>query len=444
MASINSHSPLLVKQKPEKQEGRSLLIYLFLIFTAFLTILFFALFTAAHNDELICEDVDDLTLTLLESIPEEVTLATPHSIPTTEGWLRLINSAKKSIDIGCFYMTLSQGPQGEDVFNALSDAIKRGIKVRIAQNKPSKSMPAVDTVKLQELGATVYTVDYQKAVGGVLHTKLIIVDQKSLYIGSANADWRALDQVKELGIMVENSPKLARDSLAIFDQFISIAQNVEHYGRNSPKFAALFNYKRPYCFNSKVNNTNEAKVFITAAPTKTLGMNREDDLETIKRIITSAEKYVYVSVMDYQPANSFPTDRKQPYYWPDIDSLLRAVAFDNSTKIRLMASKWDYTKKSLIPFLKSLNAVPNIEVKIFEIPHLSDGRVYDHTRVNHAKFMVTDKTAFIGTSNWDGSYFLNTAGSSFIIDNYEEMRKNVADIFMRDWNSKYAKSVDLY
>ena len=31
-----------------------------------------------------------------------------------------------------------------------------------------------------------------------------------------------------------------------------------------------------------------------------------------------------------------------------------------------------------------------------------------YTRVNHAKFMVTEKQVYIGTSNWSADYFLST------------------------------------
>lgn len=31
--------------------------------------------------------------------------------------------------------------------------------------------------------------------GGVLHTKLWIIDKKHIYLGSANMDWRSLTQV---------------------------------------------------------------------------------------------------------------------------------------------------------------------------------------------------------------------------------------------------------
>lgn len=78
--------------------------------------------------------------------------------------------------------------------------------------------------------------------------------------------------------------------------------------------------------------------------------------------------------------------------------------------------------------------------------------------------MVTDRTAYIGTSNWSGDYFINTAGIGLVMqDNEPEhtvdriyngtatnttastgastIRSDLAAIFMRDWDSMYA--VDL-
>ena len=70
-------------------------------------------------------------------------------------------------------------------------------------------------------------------------------------------------------------------------------------------------------------------------------------------------------------------------------------------------------------------------------------------RVNHNKYMVTDKTAYIGTSNWSGDYFIDTAGIGFILEDREHdrndtistIRSDLASVFDRDWNSIYA--VDL-
>lgn len=45
-------------------------------------------------------------------------------------------------------------------------------------------------------GADVREVNLKALTGGIVHTKLWVVDQKHLYLGSANMDWRSLSQVK--------------------------------------------------------------------------------------------------------------------------------------------------------------------------------------------------------------------------------------------------------
>lgn len=52
---------------------------------------------------------------------------------------------------------------------------------------------------------------------GVLHTKLWLIDRTHVYVGSANMDWRALSQVKELGLVALNCSCLANDYAKIFD-----------------------------------------------------------------------------------------------------------------------------------------------------------------------------------------------------------------------------------
>lgn len=49
----------------------------------------------------------------------------------------------------------------------------------------------------EKRAAEVRSVDFPKLLGGgVLHTKLILIDRKDFYVGSANMDWRALTEVK--------------------------------------------------------------------------------------------------------------------------------------------------------------------------------------------------------------------------------------------------------
>lgn len=144
----------------------------------------------------------------MESIPEGLDYPpnSPSFLSTYEAWDRLIKMAEKSINIGSFYWTLrgddfynhSTAWQGESIFNSLLDAgTKRKIDIRIAQSEPSSVSPNLDTeILIKRKAAQVRSVDFRKLVGGgVLHTKLWIVDGQHMYVGSANMDWRSLTQV---------------------------------------------------------------------------------------------------------------------------------------------------------------------------------------------------------------------------------------------------------
>ena len=72
----------------------------------------------------------------------------------------------------------------------------------------------------------------------------------------------------------------------------------------------------------------------------------------------------------------------------------------------------------------------------------------DHARVNHNKFMVTERVAYVGTSNWSADYFLNTAGVGYVINetesvsNGDTLRASLQAVFERNWNSNYTTPVN--
>lgn len=131
---------------------------------------------------------------------------------------------------------------------------------------------------------------------------------------------------------------------------------------------------------------------------------------------------------------------------------MRTAAIERKIHIRLLISSWKYSSKLEFPFLKSLVELTDnytgvkIEVvsfciclhfvyfyntiificsiwyciyidfifqRRFVVPTNSDFDKIPFSRVNHNKYMVTDATAYIGTSNWSGDYFINTAGNYF-------------------------------
>lgn len=94
-----------------------------------------------------------------------------------------------------YYWRLSNGSaalgggEGQAVFQALINAAaQRKVQIRIVQNEPTDMFPDPDSAFLAQHGlAQVRSINWSKLVGqGILHTKLIIVDQRHVYIGSAN------------------------------------------------------------------------------------------------------------------------------------------------------------------------------------------------------------------------------------------------------------------
>src|SRR5262249_35916542 len=57
----------------------------------------------------------------------------------------------------------------------------------------------------------------------IMHQKVWIFDQRHLYLGSANMDWKSITQVKEMGVAVEDSPELAADAARYFEAWWAFA-----------------------------------------------------------------------------------------------------------------------------------------------------------------------------------------------------------------------------
>lgn len=162
-----------------------------------------------------------------------------------------------------------------------------------------------------------------------------------------------------------------------------------------------------------------------------------------------AEKFIYISVMDYFPLTIYTPKVK---YWPAIDNAIRAAAIEHKIEVKLLISKWNHSRPSEDYFLRSLADLTrsyrkvSIEVRRFIVPADDEQSHLPFCRVNHNKYMVTDNTAYIGTSNWSGDYFIDTAGVGFVMhdpvfgknSSKESIRAQLEAVFLRDWNSNYA------
>ncbi|XP_054168605.1 5'-3' exonuclease PLD3-like [Oppia nitens] len=398
---------------------------------------------------------DECNANLVETIP--IGLTYNSSITTKDTFkemIALISSATTTLDIASFYWSLlgtdvmphpdNSSIKGKEILDTIvTTTRRRDLITRIVVNQTT-----TNNTDLQLLAsvANIRQLNFTRLIGaGVLHTKFIIVDQKHVYIGSANMDWRSLTHVKEMGVVLYNCSVLANDLIKIFQVYWYLGTTNATIPKSWPQdWSTNYNKSNPLSLSI---NEKPYNVFMSSSPKSFCPNGRTNDISAILSIIRNANKYIYIAVMDYYPQYLYSNYRA---FWPLIDNELRKAVIDRKVNVRLLASHWNNTRKSMPLFLKSLAAFndssvfgAHIECKLFVVPAFTPQQAdIPFARVNHNKYMVTDQTAYIGTSNWSADYFVNTAGVGIAItptnSSHYSIRDQLQEIFERDWNSSYA------
>jgi len=367
-------------------------------------------------------------------------------VHTAQAWLDLIRGAQHQIDIACMYLTLNRSvgivpdqdqlnghSLGLEVFDALVQALERGVRVQIAQSISSLGEDYHDPEYLRSRGASVRYIPMDALIGGILHTKFIVADRRHFYLGSANMDWRSLSQVKELGITVLNAPCMAADLLQIFhtywllgtapftsaipsssapswsppaamDQRPTLPDYFEQSAEIHRSVGPLYNRSDPLLVTFPGDRA-PSRQFFTSAPPLLRPSLRDSDLDVIVDLIQSVQAggTISLSFMDYLPMLVFTADHHNRY-WPDIDNAIRTAATVNKVNVRMLISEWDHSRAEIAVHLNSLTVLPRVQVKRYRVPAQEGTTAIPYTRVNHAKFMLLEDqlshTSFISTSNW--------------------------------------------
>jgi phospholipase D3/4 len=384
---------------------------------------------------------------------------------------------------------------GRALYTALSDAAVRGVSIRILQSPGFSGQKQESDGLLEQFPkqVSIHEIDMSKwYAGGIMHQKIWIFDLVHLYLGSANMDWKSLMQVKEMGIVVEDCPELAADAIQYFDSwwaFSALSPTAQEafdpavrIDRRVPSWSSLVDastrsespladkYATEYSARTPLRlalNKEQCGVFLSGCPQEVLGKGRTWDGEGLVHTIDDAQKSVCISVMDFAPAGLYsrpsagppigdegiiPADT--PVWWPLLTDPLLSAVLTRKLYVRLLVSKWAHTSALIEPMLRALQSAADagradpymssgqLEIKLFMVPGWnsttgSNRKFPGHTRVNHTKYIVTDRRINIGTSNMTWDYFASTAGSSFNTDHPELVRMLQA-VFDRDWASSYA------
>ncbi len=410
---------------------------------------------------------------MVESIPDQVNLKLlPGTDYTLNSWLDIINKAQKTLKIAAFYSNLRNehkqprnmgGWMGQEVMDAILKAHARGVAITIVQNSPLRDLTHEDTDWLRDNTiAKVIYVDWGAAFGGVLHSKMIMSDDVRFYVGSANFDWTSLAQVKELGIYISDCECLSGDMEKIWSAYKYVGQDLKSNFKNLkqgfPSGLETRNHlKHPFNISFENDKTGTfGDMYISSSPREVNPPGRTNDIVALLNVINTATVNLSISVMDYLPLDAYGEPRT---YWGEIEDALKSAVTRNVT-IRMLVSKWTSTSDLQVPVVASMNTwgsfcqysntknhtsnpwcTGSLTVKLFEIPDAKGYERIPYTRVNHAKYMVSDTTVYLSTSNWSYDYFYRTAGIS-VVTTHAQIRQQVEDIFTRDWNSEYVKELE--
>ncbi|MDX9720421.1 MAG: phospholipase D-like domain-containing protein [Myxococcota bacterium] len=366
-------------------------------------------------------------LELVESWPLETSLDDPAFRDAAQVWVQSFDGAQESIELSEFYAISAPGSAMEPVVESLLAAAERDVKVRlIVDTKLLKGNEALPELLDAHPNIEVRYYDLGALMGGVQHSKYFVVDGKLAFLGSQNFDYRSLEHVRELGVLIRLAA-VVKVLRATFEYDWALAGGAEvPAALSSGDYADACGITTDY-------GIGEVEVCAALSPKGFLVDEALWDLPKLIEMIAQAQTRISVQLLDFSAINY---DKSR---FDELESALLAAA-QRGVQVQLMVGDWAKRPKTLTQMIE-LQKVQNFTVKFVTIPQHSSGFI-PHARVIHAKTMVVDgKTAWVGTSNWSGDYFYKSRNVGIIVEG-ETFAADVQRFFDTAWNSEYAEVVD--
>ena len=340
----------------------------------------------------------------------------------------MIDGAHSRLDFEEFYISNQPGEQLEDVLRAIFRAADRGVKVRfIVDAGMYRTYPEmVDSLgRFHNISSRV--INYRKLAGGIQHSKYFTVDGREAFIGSQNFDWRALNQIHELGVRIAN-----KEAVDVYQDLFELDWKLAEHNdpEEIPKLLHHKTYPMP------IHDVEGPGDTLTYLPTCSPLVLDPDTLlwdePNIVKLIDGARHDVMLQFLTYSPLVY-----GGGYYDVLNETLFRAAR--RGVRVRLIVSDWEKSARQ-VDQLKKIAAVSNIKVKFSSIPDLP-GRYISYARVEHCKYIVVDSTScWIGSSNAEKSYLYNTRNIGVVVWN-TKIAGLLQRIFLKDWNGPYTELV---
>lgn len=374
---------------------------------------------------------------IVQSVPKATVIGEPGVPRTQQVWLQMIGAAQHRIDIAAFYIADKPGEALAPVLDALVAKAKAGVKLRILLDHTfqKQSQAAIERLrKVPNVELRILPVD--KLTGGVLHAKYMVIDDADVFVGSQNLDWRAIDQIHEIGARVIDA-RFAATFEAAFDFTWKLAADPDLpkaaiAAAKPPAFAPV-TAEDPVILDA--GSDDPLVAFPAFSPPAMMPRWLSSEQSALLRMIDASRQVLRIQVMTLSGYRDFGPKG----YWPPIDSALRDAAA-RGVQVRIIVADWSLDEPAQA-YLKSLAVLPGITVKFSRLPQAPQGFI-PYARVEHCKYAAADdRSIYIGTGNWSWNYFESSVDASVFVHGTGPA-KTLSHIFDQDWNGPYVTTLE--
>jgi phosphatidylserine/phosphatidylglycerophosphate/cardiolipin synthase-like enzyme len=356
---------------------------------------------------------------VVSSVPMETSIARAGTRDAVQVWLEMVQGARFSLDFAEFYLSGERGEALEPVIEAVLSAGRRGVRVRVLCEK---SMAGIYPETLSRFrgrpGIAVRLFDWKQLTGGVLHAKYFIVDDREVFIGSQNFDWRSLSHIHETGLRIR-APLFIQALRGIF------AADWQYSGGDTTAYRKL-------AAAPALHFPADACLLASPAPFNPPGVS--DALAALVSLLDSARSRITVQLLSYSLEIAGSQEK-----FTAIDRALRRAA-RRGVCVYMLVSNWSL-RRSQVASLQDLARVPNIEIRFAIIPPAKRGFI-PYARVVHSKVMrIDDDISWVGTSNWGYDYFFKSRNLEIVL-RMPSVARVLDEIFASLWKGPYAQRLD--
>ncbi|OAY53595.1 phospholipase D Z [Manihot esculenta] len=315
--------------------------------------------------------------------------------------------------------------EGSAVYRAIEDAADRNVSIRLLQHsgvypdytkEPTELASGRPNVK----NVTLLLGDWWGS--GIVHAKVWISDNRDVYIGSANNDWKSLNQVKEVGIYLTGCRKIVKSVDTYFNNLWKLA-HLNSSAHTRTVWDQQWQIERTFpCWSHFIDSKARCKSplpefvevphvagypmlsdprmvkvpietpghnFSTlqpqlsylsfAPPELSFGKYQADEqawIDTIKSV--GNEAIVRINTMDWLGQSQFT---KPKIYWSSLSSAISEVVFSKQATVKILVAYWAHFIDNTDQYLKSLlysnvlcssskfnNCSGKVEIKYYVVP----------------------------------------------------------------------------